>query len=313
MGELGITPENAEIENEELKSEETETLEEGTEQEEELKSEIPIKLATEVPLKEKLPPWDYKKDKRWGKVWKTPEDIIQSYHQLDTTYPGVKTQLESLMKVFKENNLDASQLTNYLTEYREAVNPDRYENQMAGYVSKFLGNPLYRQEVIDYFNALEKKERQARFGANLPDEVLNTIQELTEFKESAVKEKDTRTQAEQLETAVTTIESQVKLNEEFAKKWGIVYDDKTHVALMDYCKKNRIPPNAVYNTFRDFCEEQVEKIRDQRAEERVQKRLGKGKAAGIIPGGKRPAPAPAKGESFGDAIKRVLRAPGGQG
>jgi len=226
--------------------------------------------------------WDYKKDKRWGKIWKSEADIIKSYRELDTKYPKVKTEYETLMKTLREHELDPTKISDYVKSYRDATDPNRYENQVSEYLIKYLNNPVYGNQIVDFFKAIEKQEMQAKWGEQLPDRVIQQLEEFEAYKTEQERKNQEVQYKQEFDTHVSTLESQDKLNEEYAKKYGIDYDEKTRQDLFTYCKNSGIDPKYVHLEFRKFCEEAIDKQREIIAEERVLKRLQTQKKAGVI-------------------------------
>lgn len=272
-------------ESQNIESENTETpTEEATPTEE----TSPKQEETLTP-EETIEKWE--QDKRFESSWKKdPNRLYKNYRDMEKTYNPLKSQLETYNGLFEKYGIEADKLEDGIKEYRELKNPDRLENKYANYLKEFLEDPSFRQDVFEYFEDLEKRKIQQKYGDMIPKEIVNQLEGLQKWKADKESAEEKARFEEATEKAKATINEQSKQNEEYAKKWGIVYDDATHNQLLAYCNENEIEPKYFHRVFKDLAEEKVEAIQKKRVEEDVVKRLGNNKKAGIITAPKSPEP-----------------------
>ena len=77
--------------------------------------------------------WEWQKDPRYGKSFKTVDDFPELYHSLEDIhekkYKPAFQKMSEIEKKFKDNQLDLNQLDNYFKEWQETQKPDNPKNQ----------------------------------------------------------------------------------------------------------------------------------------------------------------------------------------
>jgi len=262
--------------------------------------------APETPIvtAENVETWD--KDKRYLPSWKKdPNNLYKSYREIEKVYGPLKKDHETLMGTFKKYNFDAGTLEDRIKEYQSLKDPNSDVNQMIGYFKGWLSDPSYRQKVIEYFATLEKEKKRTQYGENIPDEIINKLEALENWK----AEKENREKAEQFQknydTSVKTIDTQAKRCEDFAKANGIDWTEADRNELLGYCQKNEIDPKYIYSQFIEFVEQNKEyqKARESKIREKVIAELTKQKKTGIISTKPAGGAAPAEANTFKNKIK----------
>lgn len=272
MDELGATPENIETGTGNQAGTET-----GTET-----TEKTVQTSTPTVTQAMIDDWT--KDQRYEKSWtKDPNRLYKSYRDMEKTYNPLKQRAELYDNKFKTYGLELEKFDDIAKEYQSLKDPNRRENQVVSYFDKWLGNPLYKQQVEEFFSALEKKELQAKWGDNIPPEVLTKLEKFEQFQTKSEKEKQDREFQEKLGKTTELINEQVGKIEAYAKKYGLLYDDATHKDLIDYCRKNEIDPKYLFREFKEWAEPEVEKFIRNETEAQTAKRLQEKRKEGITP------------------------------
>lgn len=290
---MGVTPEQLESE---LNTGEATTQEVANEPVQE-----PAQTADKTIEQKIADTWD--KDQRYEKSWKKdPNNLYKSYRELEKVYPTTKAEAEKYRKLFTEAGIEPDTLPNMLKEYQELKSPDRRENQLASYLDNYLKNDLYKQTVLDFFGTLEKKELQARYGENLPDEVLAKLKDLDEFKQKSEKEASDREFGAALESTKSVLAQETTKNETYAKQYGIEYDDQTHNDLMTYCRENRIPPSQVHIVFKALAQDAIIKANEEKVRAKTHEEIVKQRKSGVLVN-TQASPASKPTNSFRESVK----------
>jgi hypothetical protein len=262
--------------------------------------------APETPIvtAENIETWD--KDKRYEPSWKKdPNNLYKSYREIEKVYGPLKKDHETLTGVFKKYDFDPTTLEDRIKEYQSLKDPKSDINQMIGYFKGWLSDPSYRQKVIEYFTTLEKEKQRSKYGENIPDEIIQEIENLKNWKtEKETKEKEEQYQKD-YDSASKTIDSQVKKCEDFAKANGIDWAENDARELQAYCLKNGVEPRFIYSQFIEFVEQNKEyqKAREGKIREKVIAELAKQKKTGIISSKPAGGAAPAEANTFKSKIK----------
>jgi len=232
-------------------------------------------------LQDAIDSWD--KDPRFKTSWKEdPNRLYKNYRDIEKVYGPMKKEVETLKGLFGKYGIEQDRLEDYIKEYTELKSPDRRENKLASYLIGWLDNPAYRQQVMDFFAGIERKSLQDKYGELVPDHIVQKLEEHEAYKTAKEKEDAERKEREYQENITSTINEQVKLNEEYAKKYGIDYDDKTHNDLIGYCRTNEIDPKYIHRVFKDFCEEQVHKKMSEKARQSAIEEYTKQRKSGVV-------------------------------
>lgn len=254
------------------------------------------------------PNW-YQKDGRFGKVWKQEtlaNDFAKSYYNLEKEYKPIKTQFNELHKKFTSNNLDLSQIDEYIKNYTDFMRPDNPIRAKADYFSNWLDNPSYKQDVISFFEQLEKREKQRMYG-DIPDERIQEIEELKAFKQKQEAEMQKQKFDGEVQSHAKTIDSQTEQNQEYAKKFGFEYDQDTHQALLKHCLDNGIDPKYIHYEFRRMVDDQAMKSLEAKIQKQTLEKVNKSKQVGaVMPSTSNKVQTTQKTGGFRDDLMKIL-------
>ena len=237
---------------------------------------------------------DWTKDLRYEKSWKKDSNnLYRSYRDMEKTFNPLKQRAEQYDKLtgtFKQFKLEPEKLGEYVKEYQELKNPDRREYKVTSYFDKWLNDPKFSQQVQNFFAELEKAERQAKWGAELSDEIISKLEGLEKFKTEAEKKEQEAKENTYRAEVTATIQTQTKMNEDYAKKHNIEYDDATHNALIQYCQDEGIEPKYMHWAFKNFCEDAILEANKKTAVTDTAKKIQNQRKLGIVTTTKGTAP-----------------------
>jgi hypothetical protein len=234
--------------------------------------------------------FDWTKDARYVKMWKKdPNGIYKSYRNAEKMIEPLKSELSELKKkqdeinaLAKEFGITPEQLKEVLTEHKVFKDPNHVDNQRLGYLNTFLDNPVYQQEVVNFFNELEQKELQ-RLYPNMNAEQIKKQVEL----DNKVKELEAANEKNQHEKLVAQFSAELESNVDRAKKYaesrGFDFTDEIKNELLEYCDKNEIPTKYIYSTFVEKYSEPLDKAYADKVQQGQLQNLNKNKGSVTIP------------------------------
>lgn len=237
--------------------------------------------------------WDFTKDSRWQKMWKDPKDIYKSYRNLEQAYEpikGIKSEYDNMQKIFSENGIEANKLNDYISEYKQLVNPKNPRNMIADYFGEQLNNAELRPLIENFFSFAEKPEYLPHLN-NFLNELQTTEnqrlypgwdsqrisehkamqQELSNFKKMFEEQKQKETEASKNKE----IDNQIQKVESFAKENGIPVDTNTFSQIGKYLQENGLNEKHIMLAFKELYSQQLEELRTKRLEESLLKKLNK--------------------------------------
>lgn len=230
---------------------------------------------------------DYKNDPRWGKFWKTENDLYKGYREIEklqkSKYDPIIKQHEGLINQLKENGFSLEQISEVLTEYKSFKDPENPLIANGNYVNKWLGNPLYENAVANFFKDLENKELQRKYP-NMTEEQIQKQIVLESRLEALENEKKQQDYSKQVDVYSNNIDEGLKKAESYAKSKGLEFSDDIRKNLLEYCDKNEILPKFVFHAFLDLYHEQLEKASAELYEKKTLEKTSKIKNAGILNG-----------------------------
>ena len=224
------------------------------------------------------PDW-YKSDGRVGKMWKSPDvrdDIVESYYNLERQYYPLKEQFKSYNSTFKELEIaDMNALRELHAEYQELKNPENRTNQLAGYLSNWLDNPVYTNDVQRFFDDLSAREMQRLY----PNMTAEQIQKQMDM-EQKLKAFEARQQQQEREEYSNNYKKQLDVatdkNRKLAESLGFNYTPEVHNACTDYVIKfdeKHGYPCTLIEAFNELYGEKLEAARAARIESDILKRM----------------------------------------
>ena len=288
----------------------------------ETSSEIPVEAPkTEVSSKEPTTTaqeiQDWMQDPRYGKMWKSPNDLYKSNRELEklqkSKYDPIMKQYEGLKKTFTDNGLSLEQLNDFISEYKSFKNPENPLIANGEYVNKWLTNPMYEKTVANFFSELEKSERQRQFP-NMTEQQIAEWQDMqTQLKTLQQKEQE-QVFNKTVESSTVDITSGINKAKKYAESKGFEFTDDIRNEHLDYCMKQGIAPKYVYATFIDRYQDQIDKSAAEMYEKKTLEKTSKIRGAGIVSGSSNSANKPSTAvnsfDSLRDAIQSNLKAQG---
>lgn len=258
------------------------------------------------PTEEEILNWE--KDKRFNKMWKTPNDLYKSYTEMEkwkaAHHDPMKQQFDTLTKIFSDNGMDSRNLSDYINEFRELKDPNNPLTARANYLTQWLENPLYKDKLVAMFDELENQELQRKYPNMGAEERAKMIE-----MEGKLNEYDKKFQVAEQEKLSTTYFTEIKDGlekcKQLAEKRGFQFPDNIQKHLLAYCEKNKIPSRYIYHTFLDKYGDQLDKSFADKTEKGVLEKLNKNKSAGIVNAGSNKKLSP-KGQTFRERLSRVF-------
>ncbi|MCR4663667.1 MAG: hypothetical protein K5622_07295 [Endomicrobiaceae bacterium] len=226
----------------------------------------------------------WQKDGRYGKMWKTHDDVYNSYKSLETNFQDVNAKHKALIKVLKDNGFQAETLADELKKYEDWRNPESRQNQVFNYIEKWLKNEMYSPRIQQFFSQLEQEELQ-RLYPNMSAEQIKKQQELEARVNKFEAEARQREQQAFLEQDVASINKGMAECEELAKEYGFRMTKEVKDYLFAHCSKNNIDPRYIKNEFWNIFGKQMLDARDKKTITNYSARKQKIKDAQIVSGG----------------------------
>jgi hypothetical protein len=257
--------------------------------------------------------YDWSKDERFEKMWKKdPNGLYKSYRNIEKMVEPMKTELgtvkqqnQAIQEVCEEFGITTEQLKDIFTEHKTLKDPDHPENKSKNYFQSWLGNDMYKDKVLGFFQELEKTELQ-RLYPNMNAEQIKKQVEMEQRLAKMEAEDQKRKDEAFVKDSTATINSGVDKAKKYAEARGFTFDDKVSVDLLDYCQQNGIDPKFVYHAFIEKYGEQLDKTYADRIKSEQLKALEKNKGDVVLGGG---ASTTVSAEPLGtmDSLKKGLR------
>lgn len=237
--------------------------------------------------------FDYTKDSRWGKMWKTDKDIYKSYKNLESVYEpikNVKTDYDNLQKIFKDNNIDSTKLNDYIKEFNDLKNPSNPRNMIGDYVLNYFNNqedrplvekyftflekPEYRPYLNNFFNELQARENQKLYPG-MTAEQINHIKQLEEkvsnFDNMFNQQKEQQKQQQiQQETA-----QKIQEIEAFANNLGLKLDVSMFENLGRFMYENGLNHKHSLMAFKELYNKEIQEALLNKQEQATLQKLNK--------------------------------------
>lgn len=227
---------------------------------------------------------EWQKDGRFGKMWKTPDDVYSSYTSLEKSFNDVNPKYKALVKTLKENGFQAENLADELKKYADYRNPESRINQIYNYVNGFLNNDIYSSRIQQFFEQLEQEELQ-RLYPNMNAEQIAKQQAMDkEIKELKAREQERQKQIS-IEQDMATISKGLAECESLAKQYGFKLTKDVTNYLLSYCADNNIEPRYLKNEFISLYGNKLLEARDKKVIENQQQNKKKLEEAKILGGG----------------------------
>lgn len=211
--------------------------------------------------------WDYKTDKRWGKVWKTEQDIINGYHTLDEIleqkYKPTYKQMEDLQKKFKDNGIDLGQADQYINHYRELASPENPAQKVYSILKELADDPITAQELDLMVADLQEKKLARKYPGATKELREKLIAQETQTKQ--LQQWKSSLEQKQNEAAINTaIQTGLDNVKKLATARNFEFTDKIEVEFLNHCTKNKIPAAYMVQEFRQQYEAALDKAMEQK-------------------------------------------------
>lgn len=227
---------------------------------------------------------EWQKDGRYGKRWKTADDMYKSYRSIEDLYNDVNPKYTKLMSLLKDNGFQAETLADELKKYADYRDPNSRINQIYNYIDGFLKNDIYSTRVQQFFEQLEQEELQ-RLYPNMNAEQIAKQQAMDkELQELKRREAERQSQAE-YQKEIDGINKGFAECEELAKEYGFKITQEVKNYLFTHCGKNNIDPKYLKSEFINLYGKQLREARDAKILANYNARKEKIKSAQIISGG----------------------------
>lgn len=224
---------------------------------------------------------DWTQDKRAKTMWKNdPNQLYGSYKSMEKMYSPLKAQTEQLQGIFKEHGIEAEQLGDVLKEYKTYSDPNSPQNQMWNYLQTHV-QAEHQGEIIEFFNNLDRKLDQKKYGENLPPEVIEKLKlaEQTSQRLNAIEKAEQ--EKAQYQQTIKTIESKLTSVESMAKEYDVTWDEATKNGFLRHCSDNNIAPELMEKEFAFLAMKAIKQSAAVQGQRAVVKNIETNKKAGI--------------------------------
>lgn len=252
---------------------------------------------------------EWQKDKRYGKMWKSPNDLYKSYTSLEKMHPELKKNYDTLQnkynsfsKFLEDNGFKPDTFQEELEKLKNYRNPESEINQIYNYISPYLKNELYSDKVIAFFNELELSELQRKYPGMNAEQIQKMQEQEQRVKhlEQAEQERQQKMYEEQMRGSV---EKGFKDCEDVAKNYGFKITPEVRNYLINHCLKNDIDPKYIKSEFFNLYGEQLLSARDKKILNAQQENKTKLKNAQILGGTNNKTPNPPAKLKGAEALK----------
>jgi len=246
------------------------------------------------------PEWWKKDPERFGKTWKTPDDVIKSaWHSdqlIEKQYKPLRAQVDAFTKVFQEYGHEASleKLKAIFDDHKKWNDPENNIVKRGNFLSFFLDHPEYKVETENFLESMRKREVQKQFPG-MSDEMINKIVSLEQFKaDQEAKEKAANQKREQ-EQYLSQITKGWEDVQKECRELGFPVTDEIRTKLLKECFEQGINPQHILYKFMDMYKDEVNKYRNLKIQSEYAKTQQRRRKTGIIPASPTPTrTAPAK-------------------
>ena len=226
--------------------------------------------------------FDYKKDKRYGAMWKDENDIYKSYRNMEKTYNPIKSKLDTYNQLYEQYGVSDDNLEEVFKEYHQLKDPETPLNQWATYLNKWLSNEIYQPKVVEMFRNLEKEETRRKWGENVPDEIVEKLERMEELERKVQERERAEEESKQQEKLVGSISQGMNEVREYAAKHDLVFDQKLESEFIDYCIQQNVDPNYILDRFIRLSNEYINNNIVKKTQDNTIKNVVQSKKAGII-------------------------------
>lgn len=205
-----------------------------------------------------IPAKDWQEDKRYEKFWqKDPNKLYDSYKTLEQ-----KLEDNGLKIRDYEENIDNLKKTSSENE------------SVIKYLESMNSHPEFSKKLGELLNDYTKTSRREAYGADLPDHIVDKLQQIDELKESIEKQKE----EQEVEKHKKVIEEQQQIIGDLAKKYNIDYDKHE---FLEWCLQNKVNPSSMKAHFLEHAFSYIIDGIKYKTQNNVIKNLDQNKFAGL--------------------------------
>ena len=243
--------------------------------------EVSTEVSEQDPSQAEQEILDWTQDKRAKSMWKNDANqLYGSYRNMEKMYAPLKQQTEQLNNVFKEYGVDTSKIGDVLKEYKSYTDPNAPQNQWLSYLGRHL-NGETKEDVIKFFNDMDRKLDQKKYGENLPDSVIEQLKKAEQLEERLNAQERAQQEEAEYKQTIQTIESKLSEVETLAQKYDVTWDNETKQGFLKYCSENNIPPQYMNMAFSQLALDAVKQSASVQSQRAVVKNIESNKKAGI--------------------------------
>lgn len=251
---------------------------------------------------------EWQKDGRYGKMWKTEDDMYASYKSLEKSSNDINSKYSALIKLLKDNGFQAETFADELKKYADYRDPESRINKIYNYVNDLLSNSIYSPRVQQFFEQIEQEELQRLYPNMSAEQIAKQQQMDKEIKE--LKQREAQRQAEvDIQNQISTLNKGLAECETLANEYGFKLTDEVKSFLLTKCRDNGVDPKYLKSEFINIYGKQLMEARDKKVKENEQINQKKLKQAQILGGanGSNSVMPNLKGRAaFTEGLKRIL-------
>jgi hypothetical protein len=214
----------------------------------------------------------WKKDPRYGKIWKEEKDVFKSAFEadriLETKYKPAYKEYEGLRKKFEDAGVKTEKIDDYIKEYQSLKDPANPTNQRANYFSYWIDNPKYTPAIEAFYRDLEKREMTEKFPGMNEDQIQKQIeleQRLAKFEEATKRQEDEKMVAS-LTQEVNTGLSKIK---QIGESRGFPITDDILNKFTDHCIQAGIQPKYMVHEFLQMYNDDIDKSYENKVKSKL--------------------------------------------
>ena len=221
----------------------------------------------------------WKKDPRYGKIWKTDRDVIKSAYEsdkiLETKYKPAHKQYEDMKNRIKSLGYDPEKVDDFFNEVKSYKDPNNPVINLGNYLYQWKDDPLIG-EIDKFFADLNVRKMQRDFP-NMSVEQINQFkamqEEIKAIKEEKQNEKQAQSDAKQkelVEQLKGEIAEETNRIEEEAKALGFEFTDEIRHKLYDYGIQESLSPKHLKYAFKELFKDDIAKLSENKLKSKVQ-------------------------------------------
>ena len=253
---------------------------------------------------------DYKKDKRWGKMWKSENDVYKSFREVEKwkaeQHDPLKKQYDSIVKTLEAEGYSPDKIQDVLSEVKKWKDPENPIVVAGSYLQRWLQNPAYRDSLVSYLEDLETKELQRQYPGYTREQI-----EKVQAQDQKINELNTWKQEQERTKLVSdygkTIDGSMDKIKQLAKTRDFAFTPDMEIAFYEHCNKNGIPPMYMLHEFRNLYDEALDKSHNEQIQKKTLETVRKNKSATILDGKPAGTSTPGPEGDFRTTIRSAIR------